>query len=262
MGTPIEGGEVQGGEVENAPGPNPAWNDVLSVLPEQFHEAVTPHFQKWDQSAQQRIEAVNQQLSQFEGYKPFVENGISPQDVEQALQLAYMLNTEPQTVYQALIDTHGFGNQVESEEEEDEESENFQDPRFEEFQSQQARLQEGLDIVAQTILQQQQQKLEAEAEAEIDAELNSLKEQYPGISDKFVMALMVEGFDAEAIGQHWQEVSQGILQQNPRPFAPSVMGTNGGGAGLPSQAIDPKTLDGKGTRNLVVQMLQAANREP
>lgn len=257
----IEGGEVQGGEVENAPGPNPAWNDVLSVLPEQFHEAVTPHFQKWDQAAQQRIESANQQLSQFEGYKPFVENGISPQDVEQALQLAYMLNTEPQTVYQALIDTHGFGSEIEGEEEEDGESEGFQDPRFEEFQQQQARLQEGLDLVAQTILQQQQQKLEAEAEAEIDAEVNALKEQYPGISEEFIYSLMVNGFSPDQVGEKWSSVTQNILQQNPRPFAPNVMGTNGGGTGLPSQAIDPRKLDDKGTRNLVVQMLQAANRE-
>jgi hypothetical protein len=265
MGTPIEDGSVQGDiGAENgaeAPGPNPAWNDVLSVLPEQFHEAVTPHFQKWDQSAQQRIEQANSQISQFEPFKPFVENGISPEDLEQGIQLMYHMNTNPQAVYQALAEAHGFGaNQIESEETEEEED-GFQDPRFEQFQSEQAQLREGLDLVAQTILQQKQRETEAEAEAEIDAEMKALSEKHPGISEEFALSLMLNGFDANQIGERWAAMTQGILSSNPRPFAPTVMGSSSGGTGLPSQAIDPKTLGDKETRNLVVQMLNAANRE-
>lgn len=261
MGTPIEGGQVQGDGAESgngieAPGPNPAWNDVLGVLPEQFHETVTPHFQKWDQAAQQRIEQANSQVKQFEPYKPFVENGISPEDLEQGMQLMYQLNTNPQAVYNALAEAYGYNSPEASQEEEGEEddAQNFQDPRFDD-------LQQGLDLVAQTILQQQQQKLEQEAEAQIDAELNSLKEKHPGISEEFALSLMVNGFDSDAVGERWNAMTQNILQTNPRPFAPNVMGSSSGGAGLPSQAIDPTKLGGKETRNLVVQMLNAANRE-
>lgn len=255
----IEGGEVQGTEPtgESAPGLNPAWNDVLSVIPETLHQQVTPHFQQWDQAAQQRIENVNQQLSQFESYKPFVENGISAEDIEQGLQFIYQLNTNPQGVYQALAEAYGYqqqqapnGNEGESESE----PELPNDPRFD-------QLQQGLDLVAQTILQQQQQKMEQEAEAQIESELSSLKQKHPNITEEFVLPLMLNGFDVDAIGQRWEAMTQSILQQNPRPFAPQVMGSSTGGTGLPSQAIDPTKLDGKATRNLVVQMLNQANRE-
>jgi hypothetical protein len=249
----IESGEVQGTETESASGPNPAWNDVLGVLPEQFHEAVTPHFQKWDQEAQKRIESVNQQVQQFEPFKPFVENGISPTDLEQGLQLMYQLNANPQAVYNALAEAYGFNSQApgnEVAEEETSEEQNFQDPRFD-------QLQQGLDLVAQTILQQENAKIEAQADAEIDAELAELKKQHPNISEEFALSLMVNGFDVNQVGEHWQNVSQNILQSNPRPFAPSVMGTSSGGTGLPSQAIDPRKLDGKSTRDLVAQMVRA-----
>lgn len=257
MATPIEGGEVQGDpEGGNAPGPNPAWGEALSAIPEQFHSVLTPHFEKWDQSAQQRIESVNSQLQQYEPYKQFVENGIQAQDLEQGIQFLYQLNQDPQAVYNALKEAYGFDAQaIETEgEEEGEEETQFQDPRFD-------QLQEGLDLVAQTILQQQQQKLDAEAEATIDAELKQLREKHPGISEEFALSLMVNGFDVNQVGEHWQTVTQNVLQTNPRPFAPNVLGSSSGGTGLPSQAIDPKTLDGKQTRSLVVQMLNAANAE-
>jgi hypothetical protein len=271
MGTPIEpSGEVQGGNdggtVENAPGPNPAWADVLGVIPESLHPAVTPHFEKWDQSAQQRIESLNQQVTQFESYKPFVESGISPQDLEQGLQLMYQLNTNPQGVYQALAEAYGFAQQQPQNQEptgnQNEQDPGFQDPRYDELTAQQQQMQQGLELVAQTILQQQQQKIEAEADAEVDAELKQLKEKHPGISEEFALALMVNGFDVNQVGERWQAMSQGLLQQNPRPFAPSVLGTNGGGTGLPSQAIDPRKMSGVDRRNLVAQMAQHMMNQP
>jgi len=261
MGTPIEGGEVQGTEPppgigeESSPGQNPAWGEALSAIPEQFHQVLTPHFQQWDQAAQKRIEEANASVKQFEPYKQFVENGISAEEVGQGLQFLYELNNNPQAVYEAIAQAYGFNSQateVEESEEEEEESTNFQDPRFD-------QLQQGLDIVAQTILQQEQKKIEAEAEAEIDTELETLREKHPGIPDEFILPLMINGFDVNQIGERWQNLSQSILQQNPRPFAPQVMGSNGGGAGLPSQAIDPKSLSGPDRRALVAQMLNAAN---
>lgn len=265
MATPIEGGEVQGenpaGEGgENAPGPNPAWNDVLSKLPEEFHPLVTPEFQKWDQSAQQRIEQANQTASQFDAYKPFVENGISPQDLEQGLQLMYQINQDPKAVYEALGESFGLSAaQVEAAiegEEAEEEPQNFQDPRVD-------QLQQGFDLVAQTLLEQHQAKVDAEAEAELDAGLKALKDKHGEFDEQYVLSLCAVHPDIslDQAFDNYQQLTQRILQQNPRPFAPNVMGNSGGGTGLPSQAIDPRQLDGKGTRDLVAQMLKAANQD-
>lgn len=257
MGTPIEGGEVQGTEPagsESTPGLNPAWSEALSAIPEQFHQTLTPHFQQWDQAAQQRIEQSNSQLAQFEAYKPFVENGISAEDLEQAAQLAYMVQTDPQAVYKALAEAHGFDangivNQEGEGEEEDGDPQTFQDPRFDQLQS-------GLDLVAQTILQQEQQKIAQNAERELDSELNALKEKYPNFDEKYVLSIVANGFSMEEAAQAYETLTQNILQQNPRPFAPTVMGNSGGGTGLPSQAIDPTKLSGHERRALVAQMVQ------
>lgn len=254
MGSPVEGGEVQGTPVdggEGSPGLNPAWTEALSAIPEQFHQTLTPHFQQWDKSAQDKIESVNQQLSQFEGFKPFLETGISPQDLEQAAQLAYMVQTDPQAVYNALAEAHGFssGEPVGSGEEGEEvEPQNLQDPRFDE-------LQQGLDLVAQTLLQQEQMKVQQAADAKLDAEINELKTKYPAFDENYFLSLMANGASSEDAAKAYEQLTQNILQQNPRPFAPTVMGNSGGGTGLPSQAIDPTKLSDKDRRALVAQMV-------
>jgi hypothetical protein len=53
--------------------------------------------------------------------------------------------------------------------------------------------------------------------------------------------------------------------QAAQPYAPNLLGTtSGGGAGLPSKAIDPRQLNDTETKALVVEMLraQAAGRQP
>lgn len=252
MATPIEDGSVQG--EENAPGPNPAWGEALSAVPEQFHPHLTQHFQQWDQAAQQRIETANASVKQFEGYKPFVENGISAEDLEQGLQLMYQINQDPKAVYEALGQAYNLNPTqvqaaIESEGEEEEEPQSFQDPRYD-------QLQQGLDLVANTLLQQEQAKVQAKADADLDAELNGLREKYPNFDEHYVLSLVANGATMEEAASAYDKLTQSILQQNPRPFAPSVMGNSGGGTGLPSQAIDPTKLSDVERRALVAQMLK------
>lgn len=261
MSTPIEGGEVQGTEPssaeqgESSPGLNPAWNEALSAIPEQFHSVLTPHFQQWDQSAQQRVESVNEQLKAYEGYKDFVDNGVSAEDLAQGYQLLYQLNQDPQAVYNALAEAFQFGQQpnLEAEGEEGEEEEspnNLQDPRFD-------QLQNGLELVAQTLLQQEEAKIQQKADADLDSQLTALKEQYPGLDEAYVLSLMSSNYyTAQEAAESYNALTQNILQQNPRPFAPQVMGNSGGGTGLPSQSIDPTKLSGQDRRSLVAQMLR------
>lgn len=259
MGTPIEPGEVQGGD-ENTPGPNPAWNDVLSVIPEQFHSVVTPHFQQWDQSAQQRIETVNQQLSQYDPYKPFVENGISADVLGQGVQFLEQLNQNPKAVYEALAEAYGFGAQPQGQNPQGEiDDDDDDDPYGQRFE----QLNQGLELVAQTVLGQHQERVQREAEQQLDADLKAAVEKHGAFDEGYVLSLMAanEGVDLDTAIQSYQQMAQNILQQNPRPFAPTVMGNSAGGTGLPSQAIDPRKLDGKATRDLVAQMLEAANRD-
>lgn len=256
MGTPIEpsGDEVQVVEEDNS-GHNPAWDEVLSVLPEQFHSVVTPHFQKWDSAANQRVESVNGQLSAFESYKPFVEHGISAEDVEQGIRLMYEVNNNPQSVYDALQKAYNFGQApnaatpVANNGESEEEAEPNSDPRYN-------RLNEGLELVSRIVLNDAQAKQAAQADSALDSELNQLKEKIGDYDERYVLALMQSGLSAEQAGDAWAGLQQ---QFQPKPFAPSILsGNNGGGSGLPSNAIDPAKLSSKDTRGLVAQMLQQA----
>lgn len=255
MGTPIEPEEVQGtvSDQDNSPGPNPAWNDVLSVLPEQFHPVVTPHFSKWDSAAQQKIEAANNSLKEFEAYKPFVEHGISSDELEQGIRLMYEINTNPQNVYKALADAYNFDQANAASEvedgEEDEATAVAEDPRYN-------QLQQGLELVSKIVLNDAKAKQDAQMDAELNNELSSLTEKYGEYDMDYVLTKMLNGLSGEDAVQAYQKLV------TPKPFAPTILGNSAGGSGLPSNAIDPTKLSGKETRNLVAEMLAAAkNRQ-
>lgn len=265
MATPIEGGEVQGNEPTGSetPGPNPAWNDVLSVLPEQFHQVVTPHFQKWDDAANSRIETVNSQLKDFEDFKPFVEHGINAQEIEQGLRLMWEINNNPENVFNALKDAYKFGEQVispvanTSGDAGDEENplNNLPPEVLEKLNAQEGILQ----AVSQIVLNDAKAKQDAAADAELENELSQLKEKFGEYDEDYVMTKMLSGFSGEDAVKSYQALVQSL---SPKPFAPQVFGNSSGtGTGLPSQAIDPTKLSGKDTRSLVAQMLEQAARQ-
>jgi hypothetical protein len=267
MGTPIESGageEVQGNipDQDNSPGPNPAWNDVLSVLPEQFHSVVTPHFQKWDQSAQSQVEKANNSLKEFEGFKPFAEHGITPDEIEQGLRLMFEINNNPQNVYQALGNAYNFGNSpgagnAASAEDDDEGiDQSTIDPDILNKLNQHDGL---LQAVSQIVLNDAQAKQAATADAELNSELDKLREDHGDYDEDYVLTKMMNGMSGEdAVGAYKALVAQFA----PKPFAPTLLGNNsGGGSGIPSNAIDPTKLSGPETRNLVAQMLAAAKNQ-
>lgn len=263
MGTPIEPqDDVQGitePEPDNSPGPNPAWNDVLGVIPEQFHSVITPHFQKWDQAAQSQIEKANQAASQYEPYKAFIEHGIDATELENGLRLMYEVNNNPQAVWNALGQAYSLANDPgkAAENDDDEESPEGNVQQILQDNPKLAELQQGIELVSQIVLNEQTEKANAKADAELEAELAALKKTHGEYDENYVMGLMLNGTSAEDAVQSFVDLRNNLLQNNPRPFAPHVMGSSGGGSGIPSQAIDPTKLSGKDTRNLVAQMLQA-----
>lgn len=252
----IEDGEVQG--TEGAPGPNPAWNDVLGVIPEQYHSQVTPYFQQWDQSAQQRVEQANAQVKQFEPYKEFADHGIDPSELQQGLRLMYEINQNPRSVYDALAQAYnlgGVGNgEVEDDDDDDRSQQQFQDPRFD-------QLQEGIELVSRIVLEDQNSKLAQQAEQELDNELNELRKKHGDFNEQFVLAMMDVDMSGDEAVAAYKEFVNNLLQNNPRPFAPNILGNSGGGSGLPSQAIDPTKMQPKDVRNLVAEMARLGTQD-
>lgn len=265
MATPIEptGEPVQGIEPtgDNSPGLNPAWEPVLSLLPEQFHSVVTPHFGEWDKQAQQRIEAVNSQIKDYEPYKPFIEHGITSDEVEQGLRLMFEINNNPQNVYNALAEAYKFGQEVTPVTPNGDGDGDGENPLAQlppEVMAQLGQQGDLLQTVAQIVLNDANAKQANAADTELDTELNALKERIGDYDESYVLAMMQNGYSADEAGDAFMSLKQSLGQN--RPFAPSVLGNSNGGAGIPSGAIDPTKLSSKDTRSLVAQMLEQAAR--
>lgn len=242
----------------NNSGPNPAWNDVLSLIPEQLHGAVTQHFTKWDQAANARIEKANETAKQYEAYAPFVEHGIGFEDLSQGLNLLHTVNNDPKALYDALRETYNLTHEeaVEAVAEVSEEvaDETTPNPKLQ-------QLEEGFNVLAQHFLTEQQAKEAAQADIEVKNEFAKAKEKYGDFDEGYVIDRILARSDddnhysVDQAVQDYQAMVQNIIASNPRPFAPRVLGgTSGGGSGLPSQATDVTKLDDKQVKELVAEM--------
>lgn len=246
-------------------GPNPAWKDVLDLLPEQFHPLVTPHFTKWDQAAQARIESVN---TKFKDYEPFAEHGIGKDALTEGLRLSQAISQEPRVVFDALANAYGYNTMAQMNAADpaaanaavqdmtgqtaEQAAQQINDPRV-------TRLEEGVNVMAQMLLTQQQQEAAGQADDELETEFAALKAKHGDFDEPYVIARMMNGQTAEQAVQAFSDMKNSILTNNQAPFAPSVIGgSSGNGAGVPSGAIDVTKLTPGETRNLVAEYAKRA----
>lgn len=268
MTSPIEPGVSEVGTEGTGeitpPGPNPAWNEVLELLPEQFHGLVTPHFKKWDDSAQGRIEELNSKVSSFEAYAPLIEHNISMEDVTQSLLLNQEINTNPRAIYDALVNAYGFSPQQAAAAVEDAQQQQQQqgqtpgNPASNPLEKQYQDLQQQMNLVSQIIINERESQAAKAEDARLDNALKTAYAKFPDIqfddnAEKFILSQMRTESDAATAVQHFVDFRNSLA---PAPFAPQIVGATGGG--VPSNSIDPTKLNRQDTRSLVVQMLQAA----
>lgn len=117
-GVPAEVVSTEIAAVESAPGPeasagaapapqstgfNPAWEPLREAIGEDFFNThAMPVLKGMDESAHTRITNLNNELKGFEGFKPFVEQGLTPQAIQQSMELAQLIEANPQQVYDFL----------------------------------------------------------------------------------------------------------------------------------------------------------------
>ncbi len=252
-----EGQGFDSSQGQEGTGGNPAWSELLSVIPQDLHEQVQPHLQKWDQNYQTGIQKVH---SQYEGYKPFVENGIAPEQMSYALQLLDQIETNPQQVMEAMqqyllqdeggYDQGGQGGYDPYQEQQGQNNDTAFDlgsnPQFSE-------LQQMVSQIAQVLVQQNQDSQAQQEDAQLDQELTSLRETKGDFDENWVLSQMMMNPEmelGEAVDAYHNFV-QGIRQGGNMP-GPKVLGS---GSSLP-QGVRPSQMDDKGRRSLVAQMLQ------
>lgn len=239
---------------------NPAWNDLLGVLPDPFKPLVTPHLKKWDQN-------FSSVQAKYKPYDTFIEQGINPEDLANAHQIYRVLNDNPRAIYDRMVETFGeeWGinrstppvaqaqgqNSVAEEETFDFGNTHpglENDPKYQELAANQK-------ILVEYFYGQQQAQLQAEEDAKLEAEVAGLKAKYGDFPEDVVFSLALNGKMTleQAINRVMQLSGGG--QQQPSSNIPQIMPTNGG---IPSNAIDVTSLSPKDTRGLALSFINSS----
>lgn len=259
-------GETSGGEtsqgtstVDNAGGEstgvNPAWTEILGVIPDSLHAVVRPALEKWDKNYDNGIQKVH---SEYEPYKVFKDGGYDPQTINYALAILDKIENDPREIYDALAEHNGWAEQGQTGEETQEyEPEGEVDPRL-------LRAEQLSEAVAEYVMHQNQQQQEAEEDAALNADITKYREEYKLTEDEnveeFMLGLMLAGASAEdAIKRYIAMTSAVATRPRANDAAPVVMGSGGG---VPTGQISREMLRDKNTRrSLVAQMAASANQD-
>jgi len=158
---------------------NPAWNELLSAVPQEFHPHLQKGFGDWDKGVQQRFQKVQQQ---YAPYKELAELKVDPTEINEAMQFRHLLQTQPEEVFKWMQEQYKFGQPVSQGQQENKEEtleldENeafFNDPRYKEVASKAA-------FAEQAIQTFNQQAVEAKANEQLQTEVSKVQEQFPGL---------------------------------------------------------------------------------
>lgn len=243
------GQEQQGG--------NPAWNDVLGIIPQELHSQITPHFQKWDKGVQDMVGKVHQE---YEPWKSVIKTS-DPETTQFAIQLLGALESDPKSVYKAIQDhykdqlgeliqpTPGQGQGEPNKELEDK-------PWLNDLQE----LRQQNEMLTRAFTSQHTAQQNAAADQALDEELKAAQKSHGDFDEDQVLALMSsKKLSASDAVTAWKQSVQNYAEKmgfaGPKPFF------MGGGSNVPGTNVDLKKASDKETKDVVIQMLAAAAQQ-
>lgn len=241
-------GSGNDGQGDNS-GINPAWNDVLEVVPKELHSQITPHLRNWDNGVQNRFQQVQ---SEFAPFREFKEAGVDPAALRMGLQLMSAIEENPKQVYDLLAQQIGANNDQGDAEPENDPYADLP-PQIQEQLKLIPQLQQQLETVVGWAANQQTNNNAAQEDAALESLMTNLKQQHGNFNEQFVLSRMLAGDSPEDAVNSWKSVVEEITTEARKPQAPKILGSGGVIPG--ENGIDPKKLDPKDTKNLVVQML-------
>lgn len=258
---------------------NPKWKNLLDVIPDSLHGIVTPHLQEWDRGVTQRFQEIREE---YNPYKPFVENKIDPQEIQNAINLAQAIQNDPASVVQRMVDHFNL--------------EQYKQQQLSTDPDEVPDLDDlgGLDVEAlkkhpafkdvfkkveetqQWIQQQQQLTQQEQATAQIQDYLEELHEKFDdetsgfAFDDGYVTTMLANGVDGEQAVQMYKDLitqaRTGFVPatETPNPSTPPVVmgGAGNTGAGVPNRDVKMGSLKESELNSLVVQVLQQASQDP
>lgn len=249
-GQGFDSGSAQG---DSGTGTNPAWDSLLSQIPEDLHSQVQPVLQDWDKGVQDRFTKVH---DEYAPYKPYKEAGISGEDINLALGLYTAIQERPEEVMAAMkewqeVDNAGGSSDNGASDSQGQQSQtDFDLTKHPEFQ----KLNQASQQMAQILLEQRQEEEAKAADAAFDKELQEAKAKHGDFNEELVVAVALqEDISLEdAIGK-LEAYNQSIRKTPP---APKLLGS--GGNFPNSNQVDPTKMNSKDTKDYVAHYLAMA----
>jgi hypothetical protein len=267
------------GNVDNSSsGTNPAWAPILDKLPGPYQELVKPHFAEWDKN----FEKVQ---SAYAPFKPYAEQGVTPQQMQEAMTLHRMASSEDglRQIYDNLVTAYGEQWGLTKPQAEQAAAQTIQqqgnpagqgqnefdlsepDPNYVSVEKYN-ELKQNTEIIANYLASKEQQQSDAKAQQEIDAaidqEVETLRGKYgEALNDKALNVIykLAAGSGAESIIPAAEEYF-GMVGQSAQtnPGVPRVLSPGGG---TPSSAVDVTSLNRQDTLGLARQYLAALKNQ-
>lgn len=249
----VDDGSQGGGEIKL----NPAWNPLLEVVPSQLHSQVMPHLKEWDRNFQKKVEGLHEQ---YKPYKSYLDNGVTPDQINYGLSTLRAIEERPGDVLNA-IRQYAKDNNITIEEAAQEVAEELEGNEGEEvgpYDAQLAELQKQQEVIAQFLVQQKQTEESAAEDARLSQELADLQKEHGDFDEEWVLTKVVNNPDmslADAV-KSYNEFVTGIIASQRKP-GPRVMS---GGGGAPSNQQSVREMSSKDRVAYMASMLEAAKR--
>jgi hypothetical protein len=251
---------------------HPAYDKLLSELPEAWHAKITPHLQEQDKYFQQ-------QLEKYTPFKDLVEEGVSADVIKGGLGLARAIDQDPVTVYQNLqkyLKDQGLlaeeAKQAAADMMEEASGDNLED--IFDNENIPAALKRELDTLRAKTEEvdswRNQQEFERETQtqlAQLDADMAQLRSQH-NISEAHEIAIYdlmnaaLSGGREVTIAEAAKQLSDmigGFPSGNSvaQEEAPTIMGSSGGAGVVAPNLSIPK--DDKGKKEMLARMFDKYN---
>lgn len=242
---------------------NPAWDSLLSAVPEEFHNHLKTGFGEWDKGVQNRFQKVQQQYAPLKAYEEFATLGVQPTDINEAMQIRHAMQNDPASLYKWLQDSYNLGqaSQGQEEIEEVELSETdafFNDPRY-------VELQNKANFAEQAIKQFNQQAVTSKVAEQVDTETKAVQEKFPGlnIADVATYALGLSKNDNSMPNLMQAAERMASFVPNAAPPVERVSDTAppviSGNRGLPMNKINYGAMSSDDRSKLFAELAKAAN---
>lgn len=264
---PDQTGQAQG---TGAPTPNnsniplvegldPSYNDIVSHIPEDKRPEAANKLKEWHQNYTKAQEEAAK-------WQDFSQSGVEPHYAQQAVNVLYALEHQPEVVFQALQKHLGYTPQqageameqmqqqaTEQTGEQNQQIDLTNHPEFKQMKSQ-------LDAAAQILLSQREEaqktELQQQQDAALEKDLKELEKKYGEFPEHEVVMRMAHwNMSAEEAYNDYTKFAQEQFSRRPAPFV------LGGGGQVPRQPVDVKKLTDKDTKSLVTQMLEHSQAE-